>query len=92
MPGRPFPGSPPGPGASWRDALGAFFIWQSTSLVVARASMLGLFAKKAAFLRTPKTSEPSASSSTPTSTPTPSPGTSAGSSPPAPAPSGSTSP
>ena len=44
-------------GASWRDALGAFFIWQSTSLVVARASVLGLFARKAAFLRTPKTSE-----------------------------------
>jgi cellulose synthase/poly-beta-1,6-N-acetylglucosamine synthase-like glycosyltransferase len=46
-----------GTGASWRDALGAFFIWQSTSLVVARASLLGLFARKAAFLRTPKTSE-----------------------------------
>jgi cellulose synthase/poly-beta-1,6-N-acetylglucosamine synthase-like glycosyltransferase len=46
-----------GTGASWRDAIGAFFIWQSTSLVVARASILGLFAKKAAFLRTPKTSE-----------------------------------
>ncbi len=46
-----------GTGATWRDALGAFFIWQSTSLVVARASVLGLFAKKAAFLRTPKTSE-----------------------------------
>ncbi|HYK70338.1 MAG TPA: glycosyltransferase [Streptosporangiaceae bacterium] len=44
-------------GASWRDALGAFFIWQSTSLVVARASVLALFSKKAAFLRTPKTSE-----------------------------------
>ncbi len=44
-------------GASWRDAIGAFFIWQSTSLVVARASILALFAKKAAFLRTPKTSE-----------------------------------
>ena len=40
-----------GTGASWRDALGAFFIWQSTSLVVARASVLALFAKKAAFLR-----------------------------------------
>jgi hypothetical protein len=25
-----------GTGASWRDALGAFFIWQSTSVVVAR--------------------------------------------------------
>src|SRR5580693_8743021 len=36
-------------GASWRDALGACFIWQSTSLVVARASVLALFAKKAAF-------------------------------------------
>ena len=46
-----------GTGASWRDALGAFFMWQSTSLVVARASVLALFAKKAAFLRTPKTSE-----------------------------------
>jgi len=46
-----------GTGASWRDAIGAFFIWQSTSLVVARASVLGLFAKKAAFPRTPKTSE-----------------------------------
>ena len=46
-----------GTGASWRDAIGAFFIWQSTSVVVARASVLGLFAKKAAFLRTPKTSE-----------------------------------
>ena len=46
-----------GTGASWRDAFGAFFVWQSTSLVVARASVLGLFATKAAFLRTPKTSE-----------------------------------
>jgi len=46
-----------GTGASWRDAIGAFFIWQSTSLVVARASLQGLFARKAAFLRTPKTSE-----------------------------------
>ena len=46
-----------GTGASLRDAVGAFFIWQSTSLVVARASALGLFARKAAFLRTPKTSE-----------------------------------
>jgi glycosyltransferase involved in cell wall biosynthesis len=46
-----------GTGASWRDAAGAFFIWQSTSLVVARASVLGLFSRKAAFLRTPKTSE-----------------------------------
>jgi hypothetical protein len=46
-----------GTGATWRDAAGAFFVWQSTSLVVARASVLGLFARKAAFLRTPKTSE-----------------------------------
>jgi cellulose synthase/poly-beta-1,6-N-acetylglucosamine synthase-like glycosyltransferase len=46
-----------GTGATWRDAIGAFFIWQSTSLVVARASVLALFAKRAAFLRTPKTSE-----------------------------------
>jgi len=44
-------------GASRREAIGAFFIWQSTALVVARASVLALFAKKAAFLRTPKTSE-----------------------------------
>ena len=46
-----------GTGASWRDAIGAFLIWQSTSLVVARASVLALFAKKTAFLRTPKTGE-----------------------------------
>jgi hypothetical protein len=46
-----------GTGATWRDAMGAFFIWQSTSLVVARASVVALFAKQAAFLRTPKTSE-----------------------------------
>src|SRR5919109_807245 len=46
-----------GTGATWRDAVGAFFVWQSTSLVVARASVQGLFARKAAFLRTPKTSE-----------------------------------
>jgi hypothetical protein len=46
-----------GTGATWRDAMGAFFIWQSTSLVVARASVIALFAKQAAFLRTPKTSE-----------------------------------
>jgi cellulose synthase/poly-beta-1,6-N-acetylglucosamine synthase-like glycosyltransferase len=44
-------------GAGWREAIGAFFIWQSTALVVARASVLALFARKAAFLRTPKTSE-----------------------------------
>jgi len=46
-----------GTGATWRDAIGAFFIWQATSVVVARASLQGLFARKAAFLRTPKTSE-----------------------------------
>jgi cellulose synthase/poly-beta-1,6-N-acetylglucosamine synthase-like glycosyltransferase len=46
-----------GTGASWHDAVGAFLIWQSTSLVVARASVQALFAKKAEFLRTPKTSE-----------------------------------
>ena len=46
-----------GTGAAWRDAIGAFFIWQSTSLVVARASVQGLFAKRAEFLRTPKTGE-----------------------------------
>jgi cellulose synthase/poly-beta-1,6-N-acetylglucosamine synthase-like glycosyltransferase len=46
-----------GTGACWREAIGAFFIWQSTSLVVARASVMALFARKAAFLRTPKTSE-----------------------------------
>jgi cellulose synthase/poly-beta-1,6-N-acetylglucosamine synthase-like glycosyltransferase len=46
-----------GTGASWRDALGAFMIWQSTSIVVARASVQGLFAREAEFLRTPKTAE-----------------------------------
>jgi hypothetical protein len=49
-----------GTGAGWRDAIGAFFVWQSTSLVVARASVQGLFARRAAFLRTPKTSEQAA--------------------------------
>src|SRR5439155_25895410 len=44
-----------GTGASWRDAFGAFMIWQSTGLVVARASVQGLFAREAEFLRTPKT-------------------------------------
>jgi cellulose synthase/poly-beta-1,6-N-acetylglucosamine synthase-like glycosyltransferase len=43
--------------ASWRDALGAFLIWQSTALVTARASVQALYAKEAEFLRTPKTSE-----------------------------------
>ncbi len=46
-----------GTGADWRDALGAFMIWQSTGLVVARASVQALFAKEAEFLRTPKTAE-----------------------------------
>jgi hypothetical protein len=46
-----------GTGATWRDALGAFMIWQSTSIVVAHASVQGLFAKEAEFLRTPKTAE-----------------------------------
>jgi cellulose synthase/poly-beta-1,6-N-acetylglucosamine synthase-like glycosyltransferase len=44
-----------GTGASWRDAFGAFLIWQSTTLTVTSASVQGLFAKEAAFLRTPKT-------------------------------------
>jgi cellulose synthase/poly-beta-1,6-N-acetylglucosamine synthase-like glycosyltransferase len=44
-----------GTGASWRDAVGAFLIWQSTVLTVTSASVQGLFAKEAAFLRTPKT-------------------------------------
>jgi hypothetical protein len=46
-----------GTGASWSDAFGAFMIWQSTGLVVARASVQGLFAREAEFLRTPKTAE-----------------------------------
>ncbi len=46
-----------GTGASWRDALGAFMIWQSTGLVVARAAVQALFARQAEFLRTPKTAE-----------------------------------
>ncbi|HEX3900634.1 MAG TPA: glycosyltransferase [Mycobacteriales bacterium] len=46
-----------GTGAGWREALGAFMIWQSTGLVVARASVQALFAKEAEFLRTPKTAE-----------------------------------
>jgi cellulose synthase/poly-beta-1,6-N-acetylglucosamine synthase-like glycosyltransferase len=48
-----------GTGASWREALGAFLIWQSTTLVVARASVQALYAKQAEFLRTPKTGEES---------------------------------
>jgi cellulose synthase/poly-beta-1,6-N-acetylglucosamine synthase-like glycosyltransferase len=51
-----------GTGASWRDAFGAFLIWQSTVLTGTSASVQGLFAKEAAFLRTPKTAgEPSLS-------------------------------
>src|SRR5262249_33662417 len=46
-----------GTGASWREAIGAFFIWQSTSLVVAPASMNGPFARQAPFLRTPQTTQ-----------------------------------
>ncbi|MGH3509470.1 MAG: glycosyltransferase family 2 protein, partial [Nocardioidaceae bacterium] len=46
-----------GTGATWREAMGAFMIWQSTALVVARASVQGLFAREAEFLRTPKTAE-----------------------------------
>ena len=46
-----------GTGATWRDAMGSFLIWQSTSLTVARASVQALFAKEAVFLRTPKTAE-----------------------------------
>ena len=49
-----------GTGASWSEAFGAFLIWQSTSLTVARASVQALFAKQAVFLRTPKTREESA--------------------------------
>jgi cellulose synthase/poly-beta-1,6-N-acetylglucosamine synthase-like glycosyltransferase len=44
-------------GASWRDAFGAFMIWQCTALIVARASVQALFAKQAMFVRTPKTAE-----------------------------------
>jgi cellulose synthase/poly-beta-1,6-N-acetylglucosamine synthase-like glycosyltransferase len=46
-----------GTDATWRDAFGTFFMWQATALVVARASVLGLFAKEAVFMRTPKTFE-----------------------------------
>jgi glycosyltransferase involved in cell wall biosynthesis len=46
-----------GTGASWGDAFGAFMLWQSTGLVVARASVQALFAREAEFLRTPKTAE-----------------------------------
>jgi cellulose synthase/poly-beta-1,6-N-acetylglucosamine synthase-like glycosyltransferase len=46
-----------GTGASWGEAFGAFFIWQATGLTVARASVQALFAKQAAFLRTPKTQD-----------------------------------
>jgi cellulose synthase/poly-beta-1,6-N-acetylglucosamine synthase-like glycosyltransferase len=46
-----------GTGASWGDAFGAFMIWQSTMLTTTSASLQGLFAKEAAFLRTPKTAD-----------------------------------
>jgi cellulose synthase/poly-beta-1,6-N-acetylglucosamine synthase-like glycosyltransferase len=46
-----------GTGASWRDAFGAFMIWQSTMITTTSASLQGLFAKEAAFLRTPKTAD-----------------------------------
>jgi cellulose synthase/poly-beta-1,6-N-acetylglucosamine synthase-like glycosyltransferase len=46
-----------GTGASWRDALGALMIWQSTAIVVARACVQGLYAREAEFLRTPKTGD-----------------------------------
>ena len=46
-----------GTGASWRDAFGAFMIWQSTMITTTSASVQGLFAKEAAFLRTPKTAD-----------------------------------
>jgi hypothetical protein len=44
-----------GTGATWREAFGAFLIWQSTTLTVALASVQALYAKEAVFLRTPKT-------------------------------------
>jgi hypothetical protein len=44
-----------GTDASWGEAFGAFFIWQATSLTVARASVQALYAREAVFLRTPKT-------------------------------------
>jgi len=43
--------------ASLRDALGAFFIWQSTGLTVARASVQACSRARPAFLRTPKVAE-----------------------------------
>jgi hypothetical protein len=46
-----------GTGSTWREAVGALLIWQSTSLVVARASVQALFARRAEFLRTPKDEE-----------------------------------
>jgi cellulose synthase/poly-beta-1,6-N-acetylglucosamine synthase-like glycosyltransferase len=44
-------------GATWREAIGAFGIWQSTGVACARASVQALYARQAHFLRTPKTSE-----------------------------------
>jgi cellulose synthase/poly-beta-1,6-N-acetylglucosamine synthase-like glycosyltransferase len=46
-----------GTGSAWREAVGALLIWQSTSLVVARASVQAMFARRAEFLRTPKDEE-----------------------------------
>jgi len=42
-------------GASWRDALGAFFLWLSLGFVVAEACVRGLVEPAGVFLRTPKT-------------------------------------
>jgi hypothetical protein len=44
-----------GTGASWSDVVGALFVSQATSLVVARASVRALFARRAEFLGTPRT-------------------------------------
>jgi len=46
-----------GTGATWRDSWGALLIWQSSSLVVAWASVKGLVSRRAEFLRTPKEEE-----------------------------------
>jgi cellulose synthase/poly-beta-1,6-N-acetylglucosamine synthase-like glycosyltransferase len=42
-------------GASWRDALGAFGLWLSLGVTVARACARGLVEPAGVFLRTPKT-------------------------------------
>lgn len=41
-------------GSTWSEAIGAFGIWLGTGWTVAKASVLGLFAREGAFLRTPK--------------------------------------